>query len=112
MPHENWQMRVRDIIHAADKIVLHCQNLDFDQFAKDEWTTDAVLRNFTVIGEAARLIPEEIRIKFTEIPWRDMADMRNLIVHEYFGVDLQTVWRTIKVDLPSLIEKLEKILPA
>jgi uncharacterized protein with HEPN domain len=105
-------MRVRDIIHAARKIVLHCHEMDYEQFVKDEWTVDAVLRNFTVIGEAARLIPEDVRIKYIGIPWRDMADMRNLIVHEYFGVDLETVWRTIQADLPSLLEKLEYIIAA
>lgn len=110
MPHRDWIIRVQDILKAAGKIVSHTEGLDFEAFTEDEWTIDGVLRNFTVIGEAARQVPDEIAEKHPEVPWVDMRDMRNIVVHEYFGVDLSVVWRTIRKDLPVLIAQLEAII--
>jgi uncharacterized protein with HEPN domain len=110
MRHREWQIRIRDILHAAQKTILHTQTMAFDQFAKDEWIVDAVLRNLTVIGEAARHIPDEICVQYHEIPWQDIRDMRNIVVHEYFGVDLAMVWLTVTQDLPALVAKLEPLL--
>ena len=107
---KGWEMRIRDILHAAQKILLHTQEMTFDQFARDEWTVDAVLRNLTVIGEAARHVPDEICAQYPEIQWQDIRDMRNIVVHEYFGVDLSVVWLTIKQDLPGLIAEIEPLL--
>jgi uncharacterized protein with HEPN domain len=100
----------RYILHAAQKIVFHTQEMTFEQFERNEWTVDAVLRNLTVIGEAARHVPDEICALYPEIQWQDIRDMRNIVVHEYFGVDLSVVWLTIKQDLPGLIVKLEQLL--
>ena len=68
---------------------------------------DAVIRNFIVIGEAARSVPKEITDKYPGVPWRLMGDMRNFAIHEYWGVELQTIWETIKKDLPPLIPLLD-----
>jgi uncharacterized protein with HEPN domain len=68
------------------------------------------LRNFTVIGEAARFIPDDVILAHPEIPWTDIRDMRNIIVHEYFGVDSSIIWKTITDDLPQLIQQLESAL--
>ena len=73
-------------------------------------TIDAVIRNFTIIGEAARHIPDEIVQSHPEIPWREMADLRNTIVHEYFGVSEKIIWETIQTDLPGLLSSLRKIV--
>lgn len=107
MPRRNWKIRIQDILKAANKIVAHTSNLDLESFSTNEWTIDAVLRNFTVIGEAARYIPDDIISAHPEIPWNDIRDMRNIIVHEYFGVDTSIVWKTITDDLPQLIQQLE-----
>ena len=107
---KGWEIQIRDILHAAQKIVLHTHEMTFDQFERDEWTVDAVLRNLTVIGEAARHVSDEICAQYPEIQWQDIRDMRNIVVHEYFGVDLSVVWLTIKQDLPGLIAKLEPLL--
>ena len=68
------------------------------------------MRNLTVIGEAAARIPSEVVKDHPEVPWRDMADVRNVVVHEYFGVDQRVVWDTITTDLPPLVAPLSKLL--
>lgn len=109
MRHRDWSIRIQDILDAARKVIAHTSGLDFETFAGDDWSVDAVLRNFTVIGEAAAHIPDEICEQHPEVPWGDMRDMRNIVVHEYFGVDLTIVWTTIREDLPVLIPQLENI---
>ena len=84
--------------------------MDFQDFHSDSKTTDAVIRNLIVIGEAARHIPPEVVPAHPEIPWRLMRDMRNFAVHEYWGVELQTVWETIQKDLPPLMNDLAAIV--
>jgi uncharacterized protein with HEPN domain len=84
--------------------------LRFADFQSDPKTVDAVIRNFIVIGEAARSVPKEITDKYPGVPWRLMGDMRNFAIHEYWGVELQTIWETIKKDLPPLIPVLDIVL--
>ncbi len=110
MPRRDWEIRIRDILDAARKVIEHVKELDFDAFAADDWTVDAVLRNFTVIGEAARHVPDAICQKYPHVPWQDMRDMRNIVVHEYFRIDLTVVWNTIQEDLPALIPRLKEVL--
>jgi len=110
VPHRDWQIGVRDILEAAQKILYHTETLDFETFVMDEWMVDAVLRNFTVIGEAANHLPAEVKEAHPEVPWTDMSDLRNIVVHEYFGVDLNIIWHTIREELPGLIPLLEATL--
>jgi len=105
-----WTIRIRDILDAMSKILAHTVDLDFDAFVGDSWTVDAVLRNLTVIGEAARHVPDEILSAHPDLPWREMQDMRNIVVHEYFGVDLAIIWHTIREELPPLVAPLEALL--
>ncbi len=77
---------------------------------KDSKTIDAVVRNFIVIGEAAYNVCEEVAAKYPRVPWRLMSDMRNFAVHEYWAVELTTVWKTIHNDLPPLFPLLRGIL--
>jgi uncharacterized protein with HEPN domain len=84
--------------------------MEFDDFQKDEKTVDAVIRNFIVIGEAARHVPDDISAKYPNIPWRVMSDMRNFAVHEYWGVVMPTIWKTIKEDLPPLVPSLKQVI--
>lgn len=71
---------------------------------------DAVERNLITIGEAARYVPEEIRVKYPDIPWSNMRNMRNVAAHRYFGLDPEIIWDTIKTNLPPLAPKLRRIL--
>jgi len=109
MPHRSWEFRIADILEAIDKIINYTYSMSFDQFCEDSKTIDAVIRNFTIIGEAARHFPDEIVQSHSEIPWIEMADMRNIIVYEYFGVNKKIVWETIQKDLPSLLSSFRKI---
>ena len=84
--------------------------MGFEDFQRDDKTIDAVIRNFIIIGEAARNIPNDISIKYPTIPWRIMGDMRNFAVHEYWGVEISTIWKTIQDDLPPLIPSLKRVI--
>ena len=80
------------------------------EFCTDSKTIDAVVRNLIVIGEASRHIPESIEQRHPEVPWRTMRGIRNVVVHEYFGVDAEIVWETPRHDLPPLLPLLENVL--
>ena len=84
--------------------------MGFEDFQRDDKTIDAVIRNFSIIGEAARNISNDISIKYPTIPWRIMGDMRNFAVHEYWGVEISTIWKTIQDDLPPLIPSLKRVI--
>jgi len=105
-----WEHRVVDILEAIRKIQTYVEGVTFGDFQSDPKTVDAVIRNFIVIGEAARSVPKEITDKHPRVPWRLMGDMRNFALHEYWGVELQTIWETIKKDLPPLIPLLGNVL--
>ena len=104
-----WQHRITDIMEAIEKIQRYVEGMTFDDFENDSKTVDAVIRNFIIIGEAVRNVPEEVVVRHPSIPWRIMGDMRNFAVHEYWGVELRTVWETIKSDLPPLVPLLRSI---
>jgi uncharacterized protein with HEPN domain len=84
--------------------------MEYDQFFEDEKSKYAVMRALEVIGEAARKIPENVRDSAPEIPWREIAGMRNKLMHEYFGANMKVVWRTVQEDLPVIIPLLKKML--
>lgn len=90
--------------------MVYTRDLDFENFKSDSKTIDAVVRNFEIIGEAATHMPEEITVNNPEIPWQDMRDMRNMLAHEYFGINEKIVWETIQDDLPPLVPQLAKLL--
>lgn len=100
---------MEDILESIELIESYVANMNFEEFKKDRKTIDAVIRNFEIIGEAARNIPEEIRNKFTDIDWKGIIGLRNRVVHEYFGVSLTIVWEIIKSDLPVLKDKIKQL---
>jgi uncharacterized protein with HEPN domain len=89
----------------------YTKDLDFKSFQSGPKTVDAVVRNLAIIGEAARHVPECITEKRSDIPWQEMRDMRNLLSHEYFGVNVKIMWETIQSDLPPLEHRLKMLLP-
>jgi uncharacterized protein with HEPN domain len=103
MSRKLWKYRITDILGSIKKIQNYVHQREFDDFEKDEKTIDAVIRNFIVIGEAARHVPDDIYAKYPNIPWRVMGDLRNFAVHEYWSVELSTIWKTIQDDLPPLV---------
>jgi len=110
MSHRLWKYRINDVLGSIKKIQSYVEQMEFEDFQRDEKTIDAVIRNFIVIGEAARHIPDDISAKYPNIPWRVMGDMRNFAVHEYWGVELRTIWKTIRDDLPPLLPNLNQVI--
>ncbi len=101
---------LRDMFENANRAILFTEGMDFETFRKDEKTVYAVIRAVEIIGEATRNIPDDIRVKYPEIPWRDAADMRNKLVHRYFGINLEVIWQTLSEDLPMLANALQEII--
>lgn len=105
----DWSFRIKDILTSINKIEEYLHTMTLTQFKKNDLVKDAVIRNFEIIGEASNSIPSKIKEKYSEISWREMNDMRNLLIHEYFGVDADIIWHTAKKHLPNLKEKLLKL---
>lgn len=98
--HEDY---LQDMLDNAEKALDFVGSMELDQFFEDEKTSYAVVRALEIIGEAARKIPEDVRANIPELQWREISGMRNKLTHEYFGVNMKVVWRTVREDLPPLI---------
>lgn len=98
-----------DILEYIELIENSIKNLSKEKFESDRDSIDATVRRIEIIGEAAKNIPDSFRKKHQEIPWKDIAGMRDVITHGYFRVDLDTVWKVIKDDLSDLKNKILKI---
>jgi uncharacterized protein with HEPN domain len=103
-------MRFEDILECISRIQRYTEGMTFDEFEEDDKTIDSVLRNLEIIGEASRHIPRAIKEKYTDLPWMEMYTMRNIVIHEYHGVNLKIIWQTVTEDLPPLIPRLKEIL--
>ena len=101
---------LRHILDAINKIQEYAKGMDFEKFRKSSLVQDGVIRQLEIIGEATKNLSEEIRGKHSDIPWKDIAGMRDKLIHQYFGVDITAVWDSINDDLPSLKDKIIKIL--
>jgi len=110
VPSRDWQFRIRDIVQAITAIRQCVNNMTFDDFRSQETLVKAVLYDFLIIGEAAINIPQEIQVRYPEIPWRIMGDMRNVMAHEYFQVNLNIVWRTIENNLTTVLLQLQELM--
>ena len=112
MPSRNWQLRLQDILDAICSIQQRTAGMSFEEFTQNETLFKAVLYDFVVIGEAVINIPSGVQSQYPQIPWRLMGDMRNVIAHEYFQVNLRVVWNTLQNNLPPLIPQLQELLDA
>ena len=101
---------VEDVVEAMSNAEKFVRGMTFEEFIKDQKTIYAVVRALEIIGEAVRKIPATIRNRYLEIPWKNMAGMRDKLIHEYFGVNLRIVWDAVQKDIPPLKPFFEKIL--
>ncbi len=106
----DWRFRVRDILAALAAIETYAEGMDRGAFVADRRTRDAVLHNLMLVGESVRWIPDAILDAHPEVPWRLLRSVRNVVVHEYFGIDDAILWVTVRDDLPSLVDDLEAVL--
>jgi len=104
------KLYLEDIKNSIEKIEKYVSDTDFEKFSRDEKTIDAVVRNLEIIGEAVNNLPEEIKSENPDIPWKEAIGMRNKVIHEYFGVDDEILWKTATDDLPAFKEQISKLL--
>jgi uncharacterized protein with HEPN domain len=101
---------LNDILEAASRIATYTEAMTFDQFLTDFKTQDAVIRNLEIIGEATKQVPDRVRQIAPHIPWKSIAGMRDKLIHQYFGVNLDIVWNVGRGDLSALVKAVETIL--
>lgn len=106
----NITLYIKDILQNMREAVEFIQGMSYEQFIDDKRTLNAVVRSIEVIGEAARNVPDEIRARYTEIPWKEMVGMRDKLIHFYFGVDKEVVWVVVKDRIPAILPLIEKTL--
>ena len=99
-----------DILEAMQRIMAYTKDLSYEQFISNVMAQDATIRNLQVIGEAAKKLSQSVRSIYPDIRWREMAGMRDKIVHEYFGVNLEVVWEVARKDIPQLSALIGDIL--
>jgi uncharacterized protein with HEPN domain len=106
----DYKFYLTDILAAMDGIEEFTKGMDLEAFQADDKTASAVMRKLEIIGEAAKGIPEEVRRNHPGVPWKEMAGMRDRLIHFYFGVDYKLVWKAVKERLPQIRPELQKIL--
>ncbi len=101
---------IQDIVEACEKILRYTEGMGLARFVADSMAYDAVLRNLEVIGEAAKMIPEEVRRAHPEVQWRAIAGLRDILAHAYFALDDPTLWDVVRNKVPVLLEQARRIL--
>jgi len=106
----NYQLYLKDILSAIESVEKFITKMTLNEFMADDKTASAVVRKYEIIGEATKQIPDEIRTKYPDIPWKEMAGMRDKLIHFYFGIDYKLIWETSRKRLPLLKPLLKDII--
>jgi uncharacterized protein with HEPN domain len=106
----DYRLFLKDIIESIEQIEKFTLDKSFDEFVLDDMISSAVIRKLEIIGEASKNISEHIRMKYNILPWSDMAKMRDKLIHAYFGVDYEVIWKVIKERLPRIKQQLREIM--
>lgn len=110
MSERDSRLYLSDILDSGGAIQEFVKGLSFEEFCNDRKTYSAVIREFEIIGEAVGKLTDELQREYPDVEWQDIKDFRNLLIHEYFGVDLEIVWKIIQDDLPVLMDAVREIL--
>ena len=106
---KDYKLYLIDIKISCIRILRYTKNKSENQFVNNQALIDAVARNIEIIGEAAKHIPHEIRLKYVQVPWKEIIGARSKMIHEYFGVDTDILWKTIKEDIPFLKKQISTL---
>lgn len=109
MHKRDTDLLISDMIDCCTSIFEYTRGMIYDNFVIDRRTIDAVIRNFEVLGEAAKRIPEEVRLTNTQIEWRKIGDFRNVLIHDYFGINYEILWKIIEEFLPVQFDFLQQL---
>lgn len=109
-PRRDYKLYLLDILGSSKKVLRYTKSKIRATFANDPKTVDAVIRNLEIIGEAASKVPEKIKKEIPELPWKSMVGMRNKTIHEYFDVNVDIIWKTVKDDIPNLEKQINKVI--
>lgn len=104
------KLLLEDIIEAISAIERFVEGIDFEEFRTNDEKSSAVIRKFEIIGEAAKSLPENLKEKYPEIPWKEISGFRDKLIHFYFGIKYELVWQAIKNRLPQLKSSIQNIL--
>jgi uncharacterized protein with HEPN domain len=105
-----FRIYLDDMILAMNRIAEYIENLDLESFINDYKTVDAVIRNFEIIGEASKNIPDSLKDKYKDVPWKEMYYLRNKVSHEYFGIDYEVIYDIAKNHLPKNLFQIQQIV--
>jgi uncharacterized protein with HEPN domain len=110
MSERDFRLYLTDILESGRAINEFVEGMSFETFNNDRKTSSAVIREFEIIGEAVGKLPFEVKERHPDVEWQDIKDFRNLLIHEYFGVDHEIVWKIIQNDLAALLDAVMKIM--
>jgi uncharacterized protein with HEPN domain len=107
---KGYRVYLDDIVSSIDKIETYTKDITYNDFSRDSLISDAVIRNLEIIGEAVKKLPAEIKRKYPDIEWKKIAGLRDILIHEYFGIDLRIVWDIVENKIPELKSSVTLVL--